>query len=86
MVNSDVVRGRIEYSRRLTLRMSSVELLGFSGLFLLLFILTQSWFILGGTMSCLVTAVKHLRLARASVPAMSSEVRSVAGTEAKVTQ
>jgi hypothetical protein len=74
IVSSCAVRGRIEYSRPLILRMSSVELLSFAGLFLLLFVLTQEWFILGGAVSCLVTALKHFRLARKAVSAAPSEV------------
>ena len=57
-------RGRIEYSRHLTLRMSSLELLSFSGLFLTLFLFHQSWFLLGGVCACLSIAAKHWKLAR----------------------
>jgi hypothetical protein len=46
---SDCVRGRIEYSRPFTLRTSSIELFAFSGLFLILFAFTPSWFVLGGS-------------------------------------
>lgn len=58
------IRGRIEYSRLLLLQGSAVELLTFSGFYLLIFALTRNWFLLGGTASCLATALKHLRLAR----------------------
>jgi len=61
---SDCVRGRTEYSRPFILRMSSHELFIFSAMFLLLFVFTQSWFVLGGATSCLSTAIKHRRLAR----------------------
>jgi hypothetical protein len=61
---SDAVRGRIEYSRRLVLRSSSLELLEFSGLFFSLFVFTHSWFVLGGGVACLSVAGKHWRLAR----------------------
>ncbi len=61
---ADDVRGRIEYSRHLMLRMSAVELSTFAGLFALTFVFTQSWFALGGSLSCLVTAGKHLKLAK----------------------
>jgi hypothetical protein len=61
---SDCVRGRIEYSRPFILQMSSNELFAFSGMFLLLFAFTQSWFVLGGAATCLSTAIKHRRLAR----------------------
>lgn len=64
MSGSDCVRGRIEYSRPFILRMSSDELFIFSAMFLLLFVFTQSWFVLGGAATCLSTAIKHRRLAQ----------------------
>lgn len=64
VVGSDAVRGRIEYPRRLMLRMSSQESLAFSGLFAVVFLFTGSWFVLGGAVMCLSLAFKHLRLAR----------------------
>jgi hypothetical protein len=64
IIGTDAVRGRIEYSRPLVLRMSSVELLGFAGAFALLFVFTQSWFMMGGAIACLAMAGKHWRLAR----------------------
>jgi hypothetical protein len=60
---SDAVRGRIEYSRRVILRSSSLELIEFSGLFLALFAFTHSWFVLGGGVACLSVAGKHWSLA-----------------------
>lgn len=74
MIGTDAVRGRIEYSRQMVLRMSAVELLAFSGLFALLFVFTQSWFVLGGASACLVTAWKHQRLARKHVSVEPSSV------------
>jgi hypothetical protein len=64
MLDSDCVRGRIEYSRTFILRMSAHELLVFSAMFLLIFVFTQSWFVLGGAATCLSTALKHRRLAQ----------------------
>jgi hypothetical protein len=64
MSKSNCVRGRIEYSRSFILRMSSEELFIFSAFFVLLFVFTQSWFVLGGAATCLSTAIKHRRLAR----------------------
>ena len=64
MLSSDCVRGRIEYPRPFILRMSSQELFAFSGFFLLLFIFTSSWFLLGGAASCFSTGMKHRRLAQ----------------------
>jgi hypothetical protein len=70
MLKSDCVRGRIEYSRPFILRMSSDELFISSAMFILLFVFTQSWFVLGGAATCLSTAIRHRRLARkeASTP------------------
>ena len=48
MRNADVVRGRIEYSRPVILRLSAVEFLAFSGLYALLFLFTRSWFVMVG--------------------------------------
>jgi len=64
IIRTDAVRGRIEYSRSLVLHLSSLELLSYSGLFAVLFVFTQSWFVLGGAMACVSTAGKHLRLSR----------------------
>jgi hypothetical protein len=64
MSKSDCVRGRIEYSRPFILQMSSDELFIFAAFFLLLFVFTQSWFMLGGAATCLSTAIKHRRLAQ----------------------
>lgn len=52
IVNTDDVQGRIHYPRPVMLRMSSVEILGFSMLFGVLFMFTSSWFLLGGAASC----------------------------------
>jgi len=60
---TDAIRGRIEYSRPMSLRVSAVEMLSFAGLYFVLFLLTGSWFILGGTLSCLTVAIKHRKLA-----------------------
>ena len=60
----DGVAGRLEYPRGILLRTSAFELLVFAGLFSVLFLLTASWFMLGGVTTCLVTAWKHFRLAR----------------------
>ena len=73
---SDAIRGRIEYSRRVVLRSSSLELLEFSALFLALFAFTHSWFILGGGVACLSVAGKHWRLARKHVSGAEQSVAS----------
>jgi hypothetical protein len=66
MLKSDCVRGKIEYSRPVILRMSSNELFIFSALYVLLFVFTQSWFVLGGATTSLLTAIKHRQLAQAA--------------------
>lgn len=71
IIGTDAVRGRIEYSRPLMLRMSSIEFLTFSGLLLLLFVFTQNVFILGGATACLSIAAKHWRLARKHVSSVA---------------
>jgi hypothetical protein len=76
--NSDAVRGRIEYSRHLTLRMSAIELFTFAGMFLVVFVFTSSWFVLGGAINCLATAGKHLKLARESCAALPSKASRTA--------
>jgi hypothetical protein len=82
IAGSDATQGRIQYSRRLTLRMSAVDLYGFAALFLVISVFTQSWFTVGGALSCVVTATKHLRLARNTASGKLSEARSdaVAGS------
>jgi len=64
ILKSECVRGRIEYSRPFILRVSSDELFIFSALYALLFVFTQSWFVLGGAATCFSTAIKHRRLAQ----------------------
>jgi hypothetical protein len=77
MVAGDCVRGRIEYSRSVILRLSAVEFLAFSGLFAVLFVFTRSWFVLGGVLSCLSTWLKHRRLARShQATVLTSQVES----------
>ena len=60
--NTDLIRGRIEYSRPVVLRASSWECFAFSGFYLMLFAFTGSWFILGGVATCFSLGVKHRRL------------------------
>jgi hypothetical protein len=67
---TDAVRGRIEYSREVGLRGSSVELLSFAAIFVVLFAFTESWFTVGGAISCLSIAIKHWRLAAKHVAAV----------------
>ena len=61
------VRGRIEYPRPVTLRLSATEFLIWAGLFGVLFLITREWFVLGGAFKCAVVALKHRKLAEQHV-------------------
>jgi hypothetical protein len=80
IASSDGVQGRIQYSRPLSLRISSVDLYGFAALFLVISFFTQSCFTLGGALSCFVTATKHLRLAHKAASTKLSEAQSAVAT------
>ena len=64
MIASEGVAGRIEYARRTILAQSAVELFAFAALYGTVFILTRSWFLLGGAFGCSVVGVQHRQLAR----------------------
>jgi hypothetical protein len=59
LVNKQGLKGRIEYPRWLSLRLSAVEILGFAALFLVAFLISGNWFFIGGALSCLLTGLKH---------------------------
>jgi hypothetical protein len=69
VARGEAIRGRIEYSRPAMLRMSAVELAAFAGVYFIIFLFSESWFVLGGAASCLSTARKHFILARKARPA-----------------
>ncbi len=77
-VNTEAVRGRIGYSRRLSLRASAIDMLTFSGLFFVVFVFTQSWFVLGGAFACGSLAAKHWRLANKHVPTVAVSAEKTA--------
>jgi hypothetical protein len=54
--NGRGVRGEVEISRRLNLVLWFNELYCFAALYLFCFLLTGSWFFLGGAFTCLVTS------------------------------
>jgi len=58
------VRGSIEYSRWVILRQSGMELFVFTIFFLLISVISSSWFFLGGAFGCLATGRKHWSLAK----------------------
>jgi hypothetical protein len=72
MLKSDLVRGRIEYSRSLILRQSSLELCVFSVMFFLIALFTWSIFILGGALGCASAAVKHWQLSQSAMKSAAS--------------
>lgn len=53
--------GRLAQSRWLTLKLSAVEMLTFAALYLIVFLLTGSWFFVGGAVMCTLSAVRHWR-------------------------
>ena len=59
ILSTDAIQGRIEYARPCMLEMSAVELFAFAGLYAFLFLVTFSWFVLGGVLTCLSLGVKH---------------------------
>jgi hypothetical protein len=61
--HSQGISGRIRYAQWLVYKVSAIQLLGFAAIFAFLFALTDNWFFVGGTVKCLVEALKHWRLA-----------------------
>jgi hypothetical protein len=53
--------GEIHYSRWLGLRLSAISLLSFAVVFLVLFLMTESWFFPGGALMCFITGVQQWR-------------------------
>ena len=64
MIAGEGIAGRIEYARRTILTQSAVELFAFAALYGAVFVLTRSWFVLGGALGCSVVGVQHRQLAR----------------------
>ena len=64
ILKSGVVKGHIEYPRRLLLRLSAVEFFAFSGLYAVIFLLLGDLFLAGGALACLSIATKHLQMSR----------------------
>jgi hypothetical protein len=81
--NVKALQGRGFYPRVLLLQTSAIELLGFAALYLTLFLLTSSVFILGGDLACGALAFNHYRLVRRhlsmSIPAVSTKVDATVG-------
>ena len=58
------IDGQITYKRWFSYRISANDLYIVSALFLVVAVLTYSLFFLGGAISCLVTGIRHSRLAK----------------------
>ncbi len=63
-VGGQGVSGSVRFDRWLSLEISAAGMLMASAFFLIWFLLTGSWFLLGGTMSCAVVAIRQRRLGR----------------------
>ena len=53
------LKGKVEYSSRLVHTQAFVELYGFTVLYVLSFLVTGSWFFLGGALTCFVTGRRY---------------------------
>lgn len=58
------LKGQIEYSRWLILKLSALEIFNFAGLFLLISLALGSWLFLGGAISCFYTSLQHWLMAK----------------------
>jgi hypothetical protein len=65
LANGQGVDGKIYQTRRFGYQGSGWEFITFAGLWLLLGLITKSWFILGGSFLTTITGVQHLRWGRA---------------------
>jgi len=63
----DGITGRIEYARPVMLRMSAVELFAFAAAYAVIYLMTASWFVLGGVVVCISVGINHRQLARKHV-------------------
>ena len=66
-----IIQGRLEYPRGILLQMSAYEILIFSVLYAALFLVTESMFLLGGTIACCSLSIRHYWLARRYKAALS---------------
>ena len=53
------IKGKLEYPGWIGYRSSAVEMLTFSGLFLIIAIIMSSWFLAGGSFGCAVIGARH---------------------------
>jgi hypothetical protein len=74
------VQGQIRYSRYFMLRQSAVGMLLFAMIFGLLSLLLWNLFVLGGAIGCLSVAIRHLILAKKSVPVVPAGLAATSET------
>ena len=67
------VQGRLEQARWFMLRLSAADLAAYAVLFFLLFVLTGSWFVLGGVFGCVINAALHWHRADMALVAKTKE-------------
>jgi hypothetical protein len=63
IVAGNGITGRITYARPVMLRLSAVEFFAFAAAYAVIYLMTQSWFVLGGVVVCLSIGVNHRQLA-----------------------
>lgn len=70
---SEGIRGQIEYDHKISLRMSSYDFLSFGLLFLFIYLLSDSIFLLGGGASCLLMSARQIMLSRKDISSIEPE-------------
>lgn len=63
IVAGDGITGHIAYARPVMLRMSAVEFFTFAAAYAVIYLMTNSWFVLGGVVVCLSIGMNHRQLA-----------------------
>lgn len=69
---SDGIKGQVEYADWLSLRMSSREMFLVAALFLIVYLFSDSLFVLGGAVSCFLTGFRHALLSKRAAAASLS--------------
>jgi hypothetical protein len=75
------IAGRIEYARPIMLRLSAEEFFAFAAAYAIIFLVTESWFVFGGVMTCVSTGINHRTLARRYIDAGASGAETLAVRE-----
>jgi len=80
--DDNAILGQIKYSRAFSLRMSSINMFAFAGMFAVVFAFTQSWFVLGGAARCLYLALEHRDLRRNHLLGAAKKTEAASGGSA----